>query len=235
VRISRTWFSKLFEKMGISSRYAQTVLPISPARMYSLTRLAVEGALVSPCSIILDAKGPKCILMVLRVLSSGGTRIWKYQVARAIVHQYLALATLVRTMDSLGILLSFLIVISFLGTRSSRSLISPLGLRSGNMWKGLLASQGAMIFFTFQVSIICLNAGRILSGTVHLFGLGAIFPLIRLRWWLIWRKSCSSVIFWAGKRSGNSEMNPGVFEFVIRKHIALFPFLQVWVFPFFGH
>jgi len=58
------------------------------------------------------------------------------------VDRYLVLATVLRLMDRLGIGLAFLIVISFLGTRSARSLISLLVLSLGNMLTGLLASQG---------------------------------------------------------------------------------------------
>ena len=57
----------------ISSRYAHTVFPISPSRTNSITHIAVDGALVSPCSIILHAKVPKGVLIVLRVSSSGAT------------------------------------------------------------------------------------------------------------------------------------------------------------------
>jgi len=92
-----------------------------------------------------------------------------------------------------------------------------------------------MIFFAFQSSIICLYAVRILSGTVNIFGLGAVFPLMRLRWWLIWRKGGSSVIFLAGKTSGNSEMKSGVSEVVIAENLGLFAFLQVRVIPFLGN
>jgi len=92
-----------------------------------------------------------------------------------------------------------------------------------------------MIFFAFQSSIICLYAGRILSGTVNIFGLGAIFPLTRLRWWLIWPKGCSSGIFLAGKTSGKSEMKSGVSEVVIGENLAWFPFLQVRVIPPLGN
>jgi len=92
-----------------------------------------------------------------------------------------------------------------------------------------------MIFFAFQCFIICLYAGRILSGTVNIFGLGAILPLMRLRWWLIWRKGGSSLIFLAGKTSGNSGMKSGVSEVVIAENVALFPILQVRVIPFLGN
>ena len=54
--------------------------------------------------------------------------------------RYLARATVPRIMDSLEIVLSFLIVISFLGTTSARSLILPVGFSIGNMLTGLLAS-----------------------------------------------------------------------------------------------
>jgi len=92
-----------------------------------------------------------------------------------------------------------------------------------------------MIFFTFQSSIICLYAGRILSETMNICGLGAIFPLMRLMWWLIWRQGRSSVIFLDGKTSGNLEMKSGVFEFVIAENLVLLPFLQVRVIPLFGN
>jgi len=92
-----------------------------------------------------------------------------------------------------------------------------------------------MIFFAYQSSIICLYAGRILSATVNIFELGAIFPLMRFRRWLIWRKGCSSVIFLAGKTSGNSEMKSGVSEVVIAENLELFPFLQVRVIPVLGN
>jgi len=99
--------------------------------------------------------------------------------------------------------LSFLIVISFQGARSAMSLISPLGLNLGNMLTWLLAWQGEMIFFAFQSLMICLYAGRILSISVNIFGLGAVFPFMRLRWWLICCKGGISVISLAGKTSGN--------------------------------
>ena len=85
--------------------------------------------------------------------------------------RYFALATVLRIMDWLGIVLSFFLVISFLGTRSASSLISPLGLNLRNMLTGLLASHGYMICFAFQSSVICLYAGRISSGTVNILGL----------------------------------------------------------------
>jgi len=75
--------------------YAQTVFHMSPSRTYSITRIAVEGALESPCSIILHAKVLKGVLMVLSVSSLVATRIWKYQFDRSIVDRYLALATVV--------------------------------------------------------------------------------------------------------------------------------------------
>ena len=91
-----------------------------------------------------------------------------------------------------------------------------------------------MIFCSFQFSIICLYAERILSGTVNIFELGAVFPLLRLRWWLIWRRGGSSVIFFEGKTSGNSEMKSGVSEFVMAEILVLFAFLHVRVIPFSG-
>ena len=91
-----------------------------------------------------------------------------------------------------------------------------------------------MIFFSFQSSMICLYAGSILSGTVNIFGLGAVFPLIRLRWWLIWRRGGSSVTFLEGKTSGNSEMKSGVSGFVMVENRVLFAFLHVRVIPFSG-
>src|ERR1700744_1836883 len=91
-----------------------------------------------------------------------------------------------------------------------------------------------MIFFSFHSSMICLYTGSILSGTVNIFGLGAVFPLIRLRWWLIWRKGGSSVIFLEGKTSGNSEMKSGVSGFVMAENLVLLAFLQVRVIPFTG-
>ena len=74
----------------------------------------------------------------------------------------------------------FFLVISFLRTRSASNLISPFGLILGNMLTGLLASQRGMTCLALQSSIICLYAGRILSGTVNIFGLGADFAWIRL-------------------------------------------------------
>ena len=71
--------------------------------------------------------------------------------------------------------LSSFLVISFLGTRSASNLISPLGLSLGNMLTGLLASHGYLICFAFESLIICVSAGRILSGTINIFGLGADF------------------------------------------------------------
>ena len=41
------------------------------------------------------------------------------------------------------------------------------------------------------------------------------------------------MIFLAGKTSENSEIKSGVSEFVIAENLALFPFLQVRVIPFF--
>ena len=82
--------------------------------------------------------------------------------------------------------------------------------------------------------MICLYAGRILSGTVNIFGLGAVFPLIRFRWWLIWRRGGSSVIFLEGNTSGNSEMKSGVSEFVMAENLVLFAFLQASGIPFSG-
>ena len=76
--------------------------------------------------------------------------------------------------------LSFFLVISFLGTRSASSLIWPLGLSLGNILTELLASHGYTICFAFQSSIICLYTGRILSGTVNIFGLGAYLAWIRV-------------------------------------------------------
>ena len=69
----------------MSSRYAQTVYPMSPSRTYSITRIAVHGAFVSPCRITLHAKVPKGVLMVLSFSSSGATLILKYQLDRSIV------------------------------------------------------------------------------------------------------------------------------------------------------
>jgi len=66
---------------------------MSPSTTYSITHIAVEGPLVFPCSIILHAKVPKGVLMVLWVSSSRGTRIGKYQLDRSIDDRYLALAT----------------------------------------------------------------------------------------------------------------------------------------------
>jgi len=87
------------EKIVISSMYAKTVFPMSPARTYSITCIAGEGAFLPSCSIILHAKDPQGILMVLRVSSSGATQIWKYQFDRSIMDWYLALATVLRIMD----------------------------------------------------------------------------------------------------------------------------------------
>jgi len=55
---------------------------------------------------------------------------------------------------------------------------------------------------------------------------------MRLRWWLIWHKGGSSVIFLTGKTSANSEMKLGVPVLVIAENVLLFPFLQVRVIPF---
>ena len=74
-RISRIWFSKVSEKMVISSWYAQTVFPMSPSRTFSITRIAVHGALVSPCSITFHAKVPNGLFIVLSFSSSGLTLI----------------------------------------------------------------------------------------------------------------------------------------------------------------
>ena len=71
--------------------------------------------------------------------------------------------------------LSFFLVISVLGTRAASSRISSLSLSLGNMLTGLFALHGYMICFAFQFSIIRPYAGRILSGTVNIFGLGADF------------------------------------------------------------
>ena len=83
----------------ISSRYSHTVFPMSPSRTNSITRIAVDGALVSHCSITLHAKVPNGVLIVLMVSSSGATRIWKYQFDRSMVDQYFALATVLSIMD----------------------------------------------------------------------------------------------------------------------------------------
>ena len=95
------------------------------------------------------------------------------------------------------------------------------------MFTGLLASQGWMIFLAFKYSIICLYAGRILLGNVYIFGPAAVFPWMRLKWWLIWRNGRRSVIFLPEKTSGNWEMKLLVSEFVIAESLALFPFVQV--------
>ena len=79
------WPSLVSEKIVISSRYAHRVFPMSPSRTNSITRIAVDGALVSPCSITFNAEVPKGVLIVLRVSSSGPTRIWKYQLDRSMV------------------------------------------------------------------------------------------------------------------------------------------------------
>ena len=126
----------------ILSRYAHSLLPISPSRINCITRIAVDGALVSPCNITLNAKVPKRILIVLSVLSSGATRIWKYQLNRSIVDRYFTLATVLRIMDLLGMVLAVSLLISFLGTRSASNPILPLGLSLGNILPGLLASHG---------------------------------------------------------------------------------------------
>ena len=69
---------------------------------------------------------------------------------------------------------------------------------------------------------------------MNIFGLGAVFPFIRLRWWLIWRRGGSSVIFLEGNTSGNSEMKSEVSEFVIAESQVLFAFLYVRIIPFSG-
>ena len=91
-----------------------------------------------------------------------------------------------------------------------------------------------MICFAFQSSIICLYAGRILSGTVNIFGLGADFAWIRLMRWLTLRRSGSSVIFLLGNASGNSEMKSGVSELVMALNLVLLALLQVRVILFLG-
>ena len=60
------------------------------------------------------------------------------------VDRYFSLATVLRIIHWLGIVLSFLIVILFLGTKSAKSLISPLGLRFGNMMQYNLATGNYM-------------------------------------------------------------------------------------------
>jgi len=72
---------------------------MTSSRSYSITRIVVEGTLLCPYSIILPAKVPKGVFIVLRVSSSGATRIGKYQFDRSIVNWYLALATVLRIMD----------------------------------------------------------------------------------------------------------------------------------------
>ena len=72
-----------------------------------------------------------------------------------------------------------------------------------------------------------------MSGTINIFRLGTVLPLMRLTWWLIWCKGTTSVIFLAVKTSGDSEMKSGISELVIAENLALFPFLQVRVIPFF--
>jgi len=89
--------------------------------------------------------------------------------------------------------------------------------------------------FAFQSAIIFLYAGRIWGGTVNIFELGVVFPLMRLGWWLIWHKGSSSVIFLAEKTSANSVMKSEVSEFVIAENLALCPILQVRVIPFIGN
>ena len=74
-RISQIWFSKVFENIVLSSRYAKTVFSMSPLRTYSISPIAVHGALVSPCSFTLHAKIPKGVLMVFSFGSSGATLI----------------------------------------------------------------------------------------------------------------------------------------------------------------
>src|SRR5688572_1317162 len=136
------WSSMVSEKMVISSRYVQTHFPMSPSRTYSITLIAVAGALVSPCSIILHAKDPNGVLIVLYFSSSGCTLIWKNQLHRSIVERYLALAMLRRIIDWFGMGPWSLIVILLRGMRSARSLISPLGLSFGNILTGFCASLG---------------------------------------------------------------------------------------------
>src|SRR5687768_5294561 len=85
--------SMVSEYMIISSRYAHTHVPISPCRTCSTTLMAVAGALVSPCSINLQAKEPKGVLMVLYFSSSGCTRIWKNHWNKSNMERYFALAT----------------------------------------------------------------------------------------------------------------------------------------------
>src|ERR1700710_2237118 len=115
---------------------------MNPTRTYSITLMAVAGALASPCSITLHAKDPKGVLIVLYFSLSGWTRIWKYQLHSSILERYYALATVLRIMAWLGIAPWSLIVISFLGIRSANSLISPLGFILGNILTGLYASLG---------------------------------------------------------------------------------------------
>ena len=61
------------EKMEILSRSAHTVFQMSQSRINPITRIAVNGVLVSPGSITLEAKVPIAVLMVLRVSSSEAT------------------------------------------------------------------------------------------------------------------------------------------------------------------
>ena len=83
----------------ISSRYAHTVFPISLSWSNSITCIALDGASLLCCSISLHAKGPKGVVILLRVSSSGATQIWKYQLERFMVDQYFTLATVLRMMD----------------------------------------------------------------------------------------------------------------------------------------
>jgi len=111
-----------------------------PSSTFSITHMAVAGALVSPCNITLHAKDPKGVLMVLCLASSGETRTWKYQFDNSIVDLYFALATALRIMEWLGIGPLSLIVIAFLGNRSTRRQIWLFGFGLGNTLTGLLAS-----------------------------------------------------------------------------------------------
>src|SRR5919206_5348615 len=104
--------------MVISSMYAHTHFPISPSRTDSMTLIAVAGAFASPCSITLQAKDPKGVLMVLYFSSAGSTLIWKYQLNRLIEDLNLALAIALRIVCWLGIPPWSFMVISFLGIRS---------------------------------------------------------------------------------------------------------------------
>src|ERR1700709_1375360 len=106
---------------------------MNPSRTYSITLMAVAGALASPCSITLHAKDPKGVLMVLYCSLSGWTRIWKYQLDRSILERYFALATVLRIMAWFGISPLSLIVISFLRIRSASSLILLLCFILGNI------------------------------------------------------------------------------------------------------